>query len=55
MIKTKACRKDNGQIALIRGVKPDVRYIGKCSDCGFATEPTSITSAQRGLNTHYKR
>jgi hypothetical protein len=55
MIKTKACRREVGRITLIRGVTPDVRYIGKCDDCGIATEPTSLTSAQRGLNAHYKR
>jgi hypothetical protein len=54
MIKTKACRREMGGIALIRGVSPDMRYVGKCGDCGMATEPTSITSAQRALNAHYK-
>lgn len=47
------CSKDSAKIALIRGVSPDVRYVGKCSDCGVATEPTSIASAHLALNAHY--
>jgi hypothetical protein len=48
------CRKDYGRIAMIRGVSPDVRYVGKCDDCGIATEPTSIASAHLALNAHYQ-
>ena len=48
------CSKDSGKIALIRGVRPGVRYVGKCDDCGIATEPTSIVSAQLALNAHYR-
>lgn len=55
MINIKGCRSYNGRITLIRGVHPDVRYVGKCDDCGIATDPTSITSAQRALDAHYKR
>ena len=47
------CSKDSGRIALIRGVSPDVRYVGKCDDCGIATEPTSMASANLALNAHY--
>jgi hypothetical protein len=49
------CSKDAGRIALIRGVAPDVRYVGKCDDCGIATEPTSMASAHLALNAHYRR
>lgn len=49
------CSKDSGRIALIRGVAPDVRYVGKCDDCGvFATEPTSLRSAHLALNAHHR-
>jgi hypothetical protein len=47
------CRRDSGRIAFIRGVSPDVRYVGKCDDCGIATEPTSLASADLALNAHY--
>lgn len=47
------CRRDSGRIALIRGVSRDVRYVGKCDDCGIATEPTNIASANLALNAHY--
>lgn len=49
------CRRDYGRIALIRGVEPDVRYVGRCGDCGVATEPTSMASAHLALNAHYRR
>ncbi len=55
MINIKACRSYNGRITLIRGVNPDVRYIGKCDDCGIATDPTSLKLATDALNAHYKR
>jgi hypothetical protein len=48
------CSKDSGRIALIRGVSPDVRYVGKCADCGIATEPTSLSLAHLALNAHYQ-
>jgi hypothetical protein len=48
------CSKDSGRIALIRGAAPDVRFIGKCDDCGTWTEPTSIASANLALNAHYR-
>ena len=48
------CSKDSGRIALIRGAAPDVRYVGKCADCGIATEPTSMASAHLALNAHYR-
>ena len=48
------CRKDSGRIALLRGAAPDVRYVGRCDDCGLATEPTSIASARLALNAHYR-
>lgn len=48
------CRRDSGRISLIRGVTPDVRYVGRCDDCGLATEPTGIASARLALNAHYR-
>lgn len=48
------CSKDSGRIALIRGVTPDVRYVGRCADCGLTTEPTSMASAHLALNAHYR-
>ena len=48
------CGKDSGRIALIRGVAPDVRYVGHCDDCGIATEPTSLVSVNIALNAHYR-
>lgn len=49
------CSKDAGRIALLRGATPDVRYVGRCDDCGLATEPTSMASAHLALNAHYRR
>jgi len=49
------CSQWSGRIKLIRGVTPDVRYVGRCDDCGLTTEPTSITSARVALNAHYSR
>lgn len=49
------CSKDSGRIALIRGAARDVRYVGKCDDCGIATEPTSMKSAYAALNAHYRK
>lgn len=48
------CSKDSGRIALLRGVAPDVRYVGKCDDCGMATEPTSLSSAFDVLSAHHR-
>ncbi len=46
------CSKDAGRIQMIRGALPDVRYVGKCDDCVFVTEPTSIRAARRALGAH---
>ena len=48
------CSRDSGRIALIRGVSPDVRYVGHCDDCGIATDPTSLVSANLALDAHYQ-
>jgi hypothetical protein len=49
-----SCSKNSGRIKLIRGVAPDVRYVGICDDCGISTEPTSMATAHLALNSHFK-
>lgn len=48
-----SCSQYSGRIKMIRGVAPDVRYVGICDDCGVSTEPTSMASANLALNSHF--
>lgn len=48
-----ACRQASGGVEMMRGAVPGERYVGKCRDCGWRSEPTSITSACVLLDTHF--
>lgn len=49
------CHKDNGSIKLIRHVHPSQRYVGRCADCGWETEPCYLGDASRLLRLHATR
>ena len=49
-----SCSKNSGRIKMIRGVDPDVRYVGICDDCGIRTAPTSMATAHLALNSHFQ-
>lgn len=49
----KKCRSENGRIPFIRNAADNVRYFGKCDDCGYATEPMSLNAAVFELDVHY--
>ncbi len=48
------CRSEKGRVALIRGAASDVRYRAKCDDCEYGTEPSSLDTAIRTLDAHYR-
>ena len=47
------CSKDSGKVKLLRGNPPSTRYVGKCDDCDFITEPESLGMAVFSLDVHY--
>lgn len=46
------CYKNHGAIKIIRGTDPSQRYVGKCNDCGWETNPGWLSEVSYFLKLH---
>ncbi len=46
------CYKNHGSIKIIRGAIPSLRYVGKCNDCGWETDPGFLNEVSGLLKSH---